>query len=100
MRACRAGDAPDADQALTFWLGCLALPRTALADETATDATLSRELHGLQEALIGRRPAWSGAALANRLRTWRHHKARRDHHPLAAARMPTLNPLEEKGTRP
>jgi hypothetical protein len=100
MRACRAGNAPGADRALTLWLDCLALPHTTLAAETTTDATLAEELHGLQEALIGRRPAWSGAALANRLRTWRHHKARRDHHPLAAARLPTLNPLEEKRTRP
>jgi hypothetical protein len=96
LQACRAGNAPDADRALTLWLDCLALPRTAIATETSTDAALAKELHGLQEALIGRRPSWSGAALASQLRDWRRHVARQDRRHLAAARLPELNPIGKR----
>jgi hypothetical protein len=95
MRACRAGNAPGADRTLTLWLDCLALPRTALAAETTTDAALAKELYNLQETLIGRRPSWSGPALAIQLRAWRRHVSRQGRRHLTVARLPELNPLGE-----
>jgi hypothetical protein len=93
-KACRAGDAVAAYNALLRWLDCLhSGPGSAtLADDLLArhpDAELRRQVDALQAAVLHRDTRWNGTALVAAL-----HRVRREGRSVSAgdAQLPALNP--------
>jgi len=95
-KACRAGDAMAAYNALLRWLDCThSGPGSAtLADDLLTRCSsvdLRRHVESLQDAVLRRDTHWNGTALAEALHETRQERRRREA-TAGNVRLPTLNP--------
>ncbi|MBB3011318.1 BatD family protein [Cupriavidus alkaliphilus] len=93
LRACRAGDAAAASQALGGWTRAAHGTTPAAWAEAAGDAALADAITGLQRHLYGAAPApsaWDGNPLAQAL--GRHARPAPRHRHRAASALPPLNP--------
>lgn len=93
VKACREGNAPDADRTLTSWLNAQGLSREQLYGIGSTDNGLDGELRLLQEALIGYELPWKGHKLADSLRRIREERNRTKSRSVNVGRLPPLNPV-------
>jgi hypothetical protein len=92
IQACREGDAPAADRAMTYWLQARDIPRGQFDRVVSQDEGLTSELTRLQEALIGRDLPWNGRELADRLRHVREEERKAWSRSGACRPLPPLNP--------
>ncbi|SCB32272.1 BatD family protein [Cupriavidus alkaliphilus] len=93
LRACRAGDADGASQALGGWTRAAHGTTPAAWAEAAGDAALADAVTGLQRYLYGAAPApsaWDGNPLAQALGRHARPAPRRRHR--VASALPPLNP--------
>jgi hypothetical protein len=93
VKACRIGNALDADRTLTYWLNAQGLSREQLHGIGSTDILLNSELRRLQEALIGHELPWKGRKLAEILRHIRERRNQTWPQSGTFRHLPPLNPV-------